>query len=181
MSNSLSNVQVPEGICSGYQTSRSTAHSIEESSKLSENGQRAAGLVLASRACHDGNLALLLGGDTTGDRAFTRMGHLDRRPTRFEVQNTCCWWLAVENGCQPFDSCSHSLRLDPTLAALPLGTSIMLVLTGLTSSGLQQSCASTAQASHMFFGTLGRRCGSGIGMCIARSKITYLANQRSQG
>ena len=73
MSNSLSNDQVPQGICSDYSESRSTAHSIEESVQSSENGQRTSGLRLASRACHVGNLALLLEGNITGDRVFIRI------------------------------------------------------------------------------------------------------------
>jgi hypothetical protein len=73
MSDSLSSDQVPQGICSDYSDSRSTAHSIEESIQSSENGQRISGMRLASRACHVGNLALLLGGNITGDRVFIRM------------------------------------------------------------------------------------------------------------
>lgn len=147
--------------------------------ELSENGQRAAGLVLVSRACHVGKPALLLGEYTTGDRAFIRMWHLGHRPTRFEVENTCCWWLAIENGCAALRQLQPRLETSPTLAALPLGLSTMLVPTGL--SGFLQSCASLAQVSHKVFGSSAATAVLGVDMCAARLKTAFLTNHRLLG
>jgi hypothetical protein len=112
--NSLFEGQSREDICTDYLASNSTAHVHCSSLHRLNTDKETAGLVLASRPCHDGTLSLLLEERIpTSDRMlihdrWLRLLVCSSSRSRKYHARPC---LAVENGAQPLHHEKYGLGL----------------------------------------------------------------------